>query len=151
MSTNQCTAELNKLIDEHAHLQVMIEADRAWWQEVREIGIPRFWEMASRLANLRSQLSEHFSHEESAEQNAVKMALGVTSPDEIAAMADEHSDFLQRLDRIISKANASGGYECWGEIGLEFGELIHAIDEHESSEFRLLKNALGEVTGTIAR
>ena len=151
MSKNQGTAELGKLVHEHENLQGMIEADRAWWQEIREIGIPRFWEMASRLAVLRSRLSEHFSHEESVEHNAVKDALGVTSPDKIKAMADEHSDILQRLDQIISRANASGGYECWGEIGLEFSDLIHAIYEHESEEFQLLRNALGEVSVATAR
>jgi hypothetical protein len=150
MSTEQGPAELSNLVQEHENLQAIIEADRAWWQEVREIGIPRFWEMGSRVAALRHRLSEHFSHEESAEHNAVKEALGVTSPDQIAAMAEEHSVILQRMDRIVSKANASDGYECWGEIGLELSELIHAIAEHESEEFRLLRNALGEVSVATA-
>jgi hypothetical protein len=151
MSTTPDTAEFGKLVHEHETLQGMIEADRAWWQEIREIGIPRFWEMASRLDALRNRLSEHFAHEESVQHTAVKDALGVTSPDKIKAMADEHSDILQRLDGIISKANASGGYECWGEIGLEFSELIHAVYEHESEEFRLLRDALGEVSVVTAR
>jgi len=150
MSTNQITTELSKLIQEHADLQKMIEADLAWWQEVREFGIPRFWEMASRVAALRHRLSEHFSHEESVEQNAVKTALGVTSADQLVAMAEEHSDLLQRLDQIVSKANASGGYECWGKLGLDFGELIHAIEEHESEELQLLRNAPGEASLSAA-
>jgi hypothetical protein len=144
MSTPQTSAELHKLIQEHENLQAMIEADRAWWNEVRQIGIPRFWEMASRLGTLRQRLSEHFAKEESAEHEAVKAALQLVSPEDMRALADEHGSFLQRLDEMISKANASGGYECWGEIGLEFSELIHAIDEHEREELRLLAETVAQ-------
>jgi hypothetical protein len=142
--SGQHDVELQQLVNEHKHLQTLIEEQRAWWQEVREIGIPRFGEMASRLAVLRHRLSEHFSHEESAENDFVKAALQVFSRTEAAALAENHSNLLQRLDKIIAKANASGGYECWGEIGLEFSELIHAIDEHETEELRRLGQTLSE-------
>jgi hypothetical protein len=140
--------ELQTLVMEHRNLQALIQNVRSWWQDVREIGIPRFGEMASQLGILRSRLSEHFEHEESAEEETFKSALGVVSSAEVAAMAEQHCDILRRLDRIISKADASGGYGSWGDVGLEFGELIHAIDAHESEELRLLKNALDDAAVT---
>jgi hypothetical protein len=142
--SGQHDVELQQLVDEHKHLQTLIDEQRAWWQEVREIGIPRFGEMASRLSVLRHRLSEHFSHEESAEHDFIKAALLVFSREEAAKLAEDHSNLLQRLDKIISKANACGGYECWGEVGLEFSELIHAIDEHEGEELQRLGETLRE-------
>jgi hypothetical protein len=100
--------------------------------------------MASRLAALRHRLSEHFIHEESAEHDAVKAALHMASPRQAALMAEDHSQLLQRLDRMAAKANACDGYDSWGEIGLDFSDLIHAVDEHERQELQQLQETLGE-------
>ena len=146
MSPLEMGGDLQWLIDEHKQLKALIESERSWWQEIREIGKPRFGEMGSRLAHLKTQLAAHFAHEESAEHEAVKRAVCKASPEQITQLQDEHRDFLARLENMIAKANDSGSsYASWGDLGLEFSELIHAIDEHESEELRLLTEILGRM------
>lgn len=146
MNHSETAAELQQLVREHEELRSRIESENAWWRDVREIGKPRFGEMGSRLAHLRKSLASHFEREESLEKTAIHQAVCKASPAQFDAMMGDHRDLLGRLDRMIAKANDSGGsYACWGDIGLEFSELIHAIDEHEAEELRLLAEILGRI------
>ncbi len=146
MDQAEIAVELQHLVREHEELRSRIESENAWWREVRELGKPRFGEMGFRLAHFRERLASHFEREESLEESAIRQSVCKASPDQFQTMVGDHRDLLGRLDKIIAKANDSGGsYACWGDIGLEFSELIHAIDEHESEELRLLAEILGRI------
>lgn len=144
MDHSEIANELQSLVREHKELQSRIGSEHAWWREVREFGKPQFGEMGARLVHFRKRLADHFEHEEKLEETAMKRAVCKASPEQFTAMTTDHRGLLARLDSIIAKASDSGGsYSCWGDLGVEFGELIHAIDEHESEELRLLSEILG--------
>lgn len=146
MPTLDPTVILPQLIREHTELNAAIDAEQLWWKEVRELGKPQFGEMGVRLQTLRARLAAHFAHEERAEEEAVAEGLCKAPPAEIAAMKSEHRDLLARLDAIISKASSCGAsYDCWGDVGCEFGDLIQRLHEHETAELTLLGEILGKV------
>lgn len=141
---------LQQLLDEQRAITTLIEDERSWWHEIRELGKPRFGEMGTRLRDLRRHLATHFEHEESAEQSAVAIGACKATPDQSSQLKAVHLRLLARLDVMIERTNGSDeAYESWGDVGAEFSDLIRDLEAHEKSELELLRRILGNMRAQV--
>ncbi|HKI86185.1 MAG TPA: hypothetical protein VKA53_05530, partial [Thermoanaerobaculia bacterium] len=89
------------------------------------------------LADLRSQLEHHFTHEEGPE--GLHDAIGDSAPHLLTAVQrlfEEHRNFLSTLDQLIEEAQA-----CWegplADILRRAEALCRRLGEHEAEETEL--------------
>lgn len=132
---------LTELISEHEDLVLRLKSERQWWQQLRELGKPNFGQMGTRLEALRKRLADHFAHEESAERATGRAISGTAASDS----ADQHCEFLARLDRIVRQLSGCGpGFECWGAAGQEFDLFAADLQLHQEAELRELRSTLDD-------
>jgi hypothetical protein len=128
------------LLVEQDDIDREIECWRAWWKELREMGLPKLGEMSARVANIRNHLHEHFAHEE-----ATGLLSDVADGDRelkkrATALLAEHQQLLAQLQDLVDKMSACGADQlCWGGAGQEFEAFLDRLAKHEQEESLVLR------------
>lgn len=134
--------QLLAIVGEHEDLMLRIQAERIWWEQLREYGDPLFGEMGARLRDFRQRLASHFEHEEQLERETFADP-GQSVPGELRHLPQEHQDFLGQLDEISGQlTRCDESYDCWGRAGDVFARFTQALEEHEQGELTALQRLL---------
>lgn len=138
---------LRPLLDGHEQLVDQIEAIRQWWQELDEVGRPKFGEMGDRIAEFREMLAAHFADEERGGylQAAIQ---GKPELNEAAkALRKQHPQLLADTDALIEQLKSCDPLvECWRDARERFEALVEAIRRHESEENVLIDQLISGAT-----
>lgn len=127
---------------EHVAIDSVIQEERRWWNELREIGKPHLNEMGQRLRVLRGRISSHFCREEKTEALAGDVNHACLSSSDIECLCVEHAELLRDLDVIIARLDASDAqaYQTWGDAGAAFAAFVRRFEEQEAVELRALED-----------
>lgn len=129
-----------RVFDEHEDLIQRIKAERLFWQQLREWGVPDFGQMGLRLHGLRDRLADHLHHEERLEDEVEQQGAGVAFSLAAGRQRQEHEALLARLDGIIGRLEGCGsGFDCWGAAGEAFETFAGDLQDHEEDELRELR------------
>lgn len=133
-------SDFAQVFDEHEDLIQRIKAERLFWQQLREWGVPDFGQMGLRLHDLRDRLADHLHHEERLEDEVGQHGAGVAFSLAAGRQRQEHEALLARLDAIIGRLEGCGSaFDCWGEAGEAFETFAGDLQEHEEDELRELR------------
>lgn len=148
MDSSLLTLTSGPLKEAHEALGRSVDELRTWWQEVRELGKPRFGEMGARVAAVRERVAEHFRLEE--EGGYLKEPLGAAP--ELAqwapALLAEHAAILADLDRLVARLAASPcELDCWTAAWHEMAAVLARLEQHEHEEYEFWQTAFGDDLG----
>jgi hypothetical protein len=137
--TTSTIQEAVRMIDaDHAKIDREIDGLHAWSAEVRELGIPRFGEMALRLEKIRDQLQTHFLMEEKT-GCLTAAAAEKSDPQEASRLVNEHSELLTELNSLIERfRTCSWDDTCWGAACGDFEAFLGRLRAHERAENELV-------------
>ncbi len=134
---------------EHEKLHEEIDALRAWWQECREIGSPRFDEMGDRVDALRTRLREHFAWEEEDGylSDVLEDAPHLVKRGE--SLRRQHDTLLEAFAGLVEHLHSDEPrFSGWDEAGHDLDELLERLSKHEHAETELVLEAVQSDVGT---
>lgn len=150
MTPEESRAVLHQLEHEQQEITQAIREWRAWWNEIRNWGIPRFGEMASRLNAIRDQLQAHFERAERVGCLGAP-AKRAQAQERARRLKAEHSGMLTELASLVDHfRNCPCDESCWGDARADFEAFLTRLDDYERRETELIKMALAanaEVVG----
>lgn len=135
---------LQIMSDEHTDIHHQIADLRQFWNEVNQMGHgPKYEEMGDRVREFRENLAKHMAREEQGGYLADAVDNAPQLADSARKLGAEHAEFLKTLDNFIGRLNTcESAYQCWDEVRTEFERFIQRLDQHESAEMSLLKQAI---------
>lgn len=137
----ELTACFHSLIEEHGHLSEEIGDLRRWWQEVADLGKPRFGEMAHRVRTLQRSLERHFEQEELGGYLGNVLECFPEMAEEVGLLHDQHEQFSKTLRSLVSRLESeTPPFESWQHAGREFEGFLAELSRHESRENAALQS-----------
>ena len=142
--------DFGALLAEHGELMGEIAELRRWWDEVEQLGVPRFGEMGSRLKLLRDHLQSHFEIEEAGGYLAGVLAVAPRFSEEARRLCMQHRQLLNTLDSFIERLTAlEPPFHGWDETREEFDGFLLQLHRHESAENEIIQSAFNQDAGTV--
>lgn len=139
-----------EMLTEHAELMIQLAMLLKWWNEVQQLGIPRFGEMGGRLSDLRKQLKVHFDDEEAGGYMSDVLALAPHLSSRAEKLRGQHRQLLTMLDEFISKLRANEpSFGGWIETRQQLDEFLTALREHEVAENNLVQSAFDDDAAAV--
>ena len=136
------------LLAEHRELMRKVAELRQWWEQLDELGSPRFGEMGDRLSELREVLATHFADEEEGGYLASALAVAPQFSERAAQLQKQHAEFLQTLERIIADLKApEPRCQGWNEARLRVEKFLAQLRQHEAAENAIVQSAFGDDLG----
>jgi iron-sulfur cluster repair protein YtfE (RIC family) len=130
--------------DDHGRLRELVGHARTCLMR-REIDPAQLLRL---LARLRSELLEHFHHEETGGYFVHVIEAAPRLKDRVDVLLRQHPELRQRIDRLQDLARRTPPDEAWWEvITLEFSDFYDEFDEHERGETVLLQKAYTDDIG----
>jgi iron-sulfur cluster repair protein YtfE (RIC family) len=112
---------------------------REWCRELCEMGDPRFGEMGTRLEQIRSDLSRHFTHEDRGGCFGKIAAAHPELAERIARIEAQHEELLGDLDEMIERLETcEPGFSSWGDARTAFESFLNRLEQHERAESAVL-------------
>jgi thiamine kinase-like enzyme len=139
-SVENALAALQK---EHDDLMEEIRDVEQFWTEVNELGRgPKYEEMATRVHQLHTRLKRHFAEEE----RGGYLAPAIEAAPELTPRAEElkkqHRGFLDELDRFSQQLeDHEAVFHNWEEVHAEFERFLRELNEHETAEMAIVREA----------
>lgn len=140
MTTDTQTSLVDTILHEHARLEQEIQDLMAWWSEVRELGIPHFNEMGTRLASLRESLADHMRREEASPLLNARYPASADCEQARARIREDHPAILHDFDVLADRLRAcESDYVCWSDTMKDFEATLDQLRRHEEEEVRLAR------------
>lgn len=141
--------EYDLLLEEHRELIAKIAEFSQWWEEVDELGVPRFAEMGDRLQSLRDLLVRHFADEEAGGYLAGVLEVAPRFSREIEELQPQHGELLATLDDFIPRLKSdTPPFGSWQATWHEFDAFLADLRRHEGRENAVVQSAYGLDIGT---
>jgi hypothetical protein len=140
--------QLDSFLNEHRDLMHRVSHLRGWWNEVAELGMPRFGELASRLVELRDILADHFRREEQGGYMTPALSAAPQLARQVSELQSQHEVLLERIDDLVSRLRCCDpAFPGWQVAKEEFEEILSDLREHEVAENMLMQSAFEQDVG----
>ena len=124
---------------EQHELHHKIDEWTTWWNELSQLGEPRFGEMRDRVEVIRDRLETHFHHEEESELYRETSAIKPQYAQLAEQLVSEHRELLDRLRELCTTLAApEPQFATWGDAKSSFQEFLNELEEHEKQENKLI-------------
>ncbi|MCA9039454.1 MAG: hemerythrin domain-containing protein [Planctomycetaceae bacterium] len=139
MSSAHTNSLPQTFLDEHEAVAQKIDELKRFWHQVDELGMgPKYEEMAARIHEFRTEMEQHFAHEESQTELFGALARNASTSGEVDSLRTQHANLLNQLDEFCSRLKqCEGVYHCWQEVRTDFDHFLNELHEHEDSEIIL--------------
>jgi len=138
------------LQEAHEALRQTVEELRGWWQEVEQLGKPRFGEMGTRVESLRSIVAEHFQLEEAGGYLKEPLNAAPHLAEQAQRLKSDHAAVLSELEHLAQRLEASPcEVDCWTAAWHELAAILARLEQHEHEENEFWQVALENDFGVI--
>ncbi len=128
----------DELVEEHAQVRDILQQIHNTLA-LRQSGPQNVTEQ---LGELKEHVQRHFAHEEEGGYFAQVIAQAPRFTDRVDALLQQHSQFIQILDRMRQYSrHGSNSKEWWDNITNKFDDFVCQFLEHERGEVRLVQEA----------
>lgn len=138
---------VNEIRAEHQDLIRRLAVERDAWNQIEKPTDANCAELHNRLCGFREQLAGHFAHEEQGGYLTHVLEAAPSLERQVAKLRLQHSDFLERLDNLISRLSVEPP-ESWKEARADFGKLTVELRGHEAAETALAQLAFSDSVET---
>lgn len=125
--------------NEQHDLHHQIDDWREWWNELSELGEPRFGEMHDRVQSIRNHLATHFHHEE---ESGIFQEISNLKPkhaQQATQLLSDHQKLLNDLNRLCARLGTpEPEYATWGDARRSFEDFLDELEIHERNENALM-------------
>lgn len=133
------SARLGQLVDlwkhEHDDLIKHIHDTTLWLGEVRQMGFPKFGELADRLRALRTRMIRHFEHENELGEDLQHACDCVEVTATRRSTSGDHQNLTHRIDDLIAKlGEPDPPFESFQQAIDQVGLFVDAFEQHEEQE-----------------
>jgi hypothetical protein len=138
------------LKEAHEALRQTVEELRGWWQEVEQLGKPRFGEMGMRVETLKAKLAAHFKLEEAGGYLKEPLNAAPHLAEQAQRLLADHAAVLADLDRLSQRLEASPcEFDCWTAAWHELAAILARLEKHEHEENEFWQSAFENDLGSI--
>lgn len=131
-----------QLCCEQEQIHKLIDDWRAWWNELREYGVPHFGEMGLKIKEIRNDLNQHFKHEEQASCFPRIAQVDEEKRATVERLLQQHIELIAELDVLSRLFQTSGNHDMtWGDAGKTFEKFLDRLERHEQNETQLISEA----------